>query len=69
MAERLETISLLVGDGDVRPKAGICLRVQGPDGVYLVMVECVLDNDVCQPDGTILMQVQGTKRRIEPIDC
>lgn len=69
MTESLETIALLVADGDVRPKPGVCLRVQGPDGVYLVMIEHVLDNDVCQPDGTILVQVQGTKRRIETIDC
>ena len=69
MTEPLETIALRVKPGDVPPKPGVCMRVQGPDGVYLVMVEHVLDCDVCQPDGSILMQIQGTKHRIEPIDC
>ena len=65
MPEPLETIALLVKPGDVLPKPGICLRVQGPDGVYLVTIEHVLDNDVCQPDGSTIMQFLGHKRRIE----
>lgn len=68
MAKRLETISLFIEPDEMPPVAGICLRVQEPDGVYLVTIERVLDCDVCQQDGSIRMQVLGTKRRIEPID-
>ena len=62
-----ETISLVIEPDQDMPRVGECIQQQFEDGLYLVTIEHIYPSTVQVriQDGAILMDVRGTKQRIE----